>query len=111
MMCVAIKRADVFRLITTLISSNNRNESPRSSRLERYLIYQHTQGIKIDRYCHRGNAWTEVAELGQQIGWFAVIHRNGQIILIGGLRTCNERVFYQPLNSVSNPHKFLGSYK
>lgn len=109
MMCVAIKRADVFPLITRLISSNNRNESPRSSRLERYLIYQHAEGIKIDRYCRRGNAWAEVAELDLRISWFAVIYRNGQIILIGGLMAYEG--VYQPLNSVNNSHKFAGSYK
>lgn len=67
-------------------SSMNQNENPRSPKFPLHLVYEERDdfGIKIDRYCPRLNEWTEVRVLGPRITQFAVIHRNGNVILIGG---------------------------
>lgn len=58
--------------------------NPRSSQLQLHGVGNRDARIVIDRFCARQNTWTEFKALDLKTECFAMIYRNGQLIMIGG---------------------------
>lgn len=57
----------------------------RTPRLSLRLVHSSSVGIQIDEYRSHENSWTEIKSFDLEILDFTMIHRDGKLIIIGGL--------------------------
>lgn len=82
--CIEIDLPEAFLSIAARRASQNEHEAPRNPKLSFDLVYASISGIEINKYCGRGNSWTEIQKLDYKITMSAMVHRDGKVIFIGG---------------------------
>lgn len=84
--CIDLNGLDLLSLIAEYKrrSSEQSGMNARCQRLPFRLAYVSSYKLHIDEYHNREDSWTETDAFDIQIENFAMIHRDGKLILIGG---------------------------
>lgn len=89
----------VFPSLVERRSSKHERETPRTPKLHIHLVCADEGfGININRFDRRRNEWTEIKRLDINVEHFAVVHRDTQLIIVGGDISGDRN---QPINTVS----------
>lgn len=89
---IEINCPELFSSISMCRSSKHKREIPRPLTLKIHLVIDRPSAIKVYRYCTRLNVWTDVRTFDLKHKGFTTVHRNRNLIIIGGSVGQNEAI-------------------